>query len=369
MINSAFVLYPFKAIMRKRKSIVMLGTAFETMGGISAVINIYRRAGLFEKFSIVYIPTHTDGSSVKKMILFFRAWLSFVGMLCTGKVGLVHVHTASNASFWRKVCVLLPAFTVGIPTILHLHGGAFNSFYERTCGPLRKRLVREVFGRVDAVIVLSAKWSEWVRSISDNKSIFIVNNPIEVHQADQPLSATRYGILSLCKLGKQKGTFDLLQAVAMLVEKHPTIKLSLGGDGDLLGARREAQRLGISAHVEILGWVTGESKSQLLAASMIYALPSYAEGLPVSLLEAMAAGLPVVSTPVGGIPEAVTDGVEGFLILPGDVDALAGALDTLLDNASLRRRMGYAARNKVELKFSTERILPQIEKIYMQLGA
>jgi glycosyltransferase involved in cell wall biosynthesis len=89
----------------------------------------------------------------------------------------------------------------------------------------------------------------------------------------------------------------------------------------------------------------------------------------MSVLEAMAAGLPVVCTPVGGVPEAVTDGREGWLIPSGDVNALAGALDKLLSDAGLRRRMGEAARHKVENTFSITQIVPQVERLYEQLGA
>jgi glycosyltransferase involved in cell wall biosynthesis len=101
---------------------------------------------------------------------------------------------------------------------------------------------------------------------------------------------------------------------------------------------------------------------------MLYALPSYNEGLPMSVLEAMAAGLPVLATPVGGIPEAVSDGVEGFLVAPGDVAALAARLAQLLQDDGLAQRMGAAARRKVETTFSSQAVLPHVEKMYQELG-
>jgi glycosyltransferase involved in cell wall biosynthesis len=144
--------------------------------------------------------------------------------------------------------------------------------------------------------------------------------------------------------------------------------LLLGGDGELETARQRAVERGVSSHVEILGWVRGEDKRRLLEYSTVYVLPSYNEGLPMSVLEAMAYGLPVVTTSVGGIPEAITDGVEGFLIDAGDVHSQAERLVLLLDDPELSRRMGELARRKAELIFSVECIVPQLENIYKQLG-
>ena len=132
--------------------------------------------------------------------------------------------------------------------------------------------------------------------------------------------------------------------------------------------RVRAEELGIADHVELLGWVRGEDKERLLATAVLYVLPSYNEGLPVSVLEAMAAGLPILTTPVGGIPEAVTDGVEGFLVEPGDVRTLADRLERLLADADLARRMGVAARHKVEAAFSANAVVPQLEAMYAAMG-
>lgn len=120
---------------------------------------------------------------------------------------------------------------------------------------------------------------------------------------------------------------------------YPTLRVCLGGDGEASAARALAQRLGIVDRVETPGWMTGATKAQWLARATIYALPSYAEGLPMSVLEAMAAGAPVVATPVGGISDVLSDGVHGLLVPPGDVVALVAALARLLDDAGLRDRL------------------------------
>jgi glycosyltransferase involved in cell wall biosynthesis len=344
----------------------MLGTSLHTMGGISAVVNEYRHAGLFNRFPIVYLPTHADGGVLKKIGMCVGAWLRYMGLLILGRVALVHAHAASSASFWRKCLFLFPAFALRVQSILHLHGAGFVRFYEEDCGRLKKWIVRYVFNRVDTVVALSDTWASWIRSIAVHASICPINNPVRLPSAVDYAGRETSTVLFLGRLGHRKGVYDLLHASARLVRAHPSLKLMLGGDGDLDRVRAEAARLGIDAHVEVLGWISGAAKESLLKRATVYALPSYAEGLPMSVLEAMAAGLPIVTTPVGGIPEIVEHDREGYLVSPGDVDALSTAIGRLLSDDALRRRMGQSARERALRTFSVDCILPKVEVLYQR---
>ncbi|OEZ61616.1 spore coat protein SA [Duganella sp. HH105] len=347
----------------------MIGTGFATMGGISSVVNVYRAAGLFERFSIVYIATHCDGGAAAKLRLLCSAWCKFVGMLLTGRIGMLHVHVSRRASFWRKALFFLPAYLFRVPAVLHLHSGAFHEFYADDCGPFRRWLIRYIFDRAAQVVVLSNTWKTWAQGISRNPHITAIYNPVLLSAQPYAWHERIQGqTLFFGRLGKNKGSYDLVQAAQTLAATHPQLQLRLGGDGELEQTRGRAEELGVADRVQLLGWVTGEEKARCLADATVYVLPSYNEGLPMSVLEAMAAGLPVLTTPVGGIPEAVTDGVEGFLITPGDVPALAQRWSLLLSDPALAERMGNAARRKVETTFSTQAVLPQLELIYRRLG-
>ncbi len=350
------------------KKIVMTGTRFDTMGGISSVVNVYRDAGLFQRYPVHYIATHCDGSSAAKLKIALSALLQFIGLLLTNQVGLLHIHVSSRASFWRKACFFFAARLFRVPTILHLHSGGFHLFYEQHCGPLRKKLVRHIFNHASRVIVLSNTWKQWLQTISSNAHIVAIYNPVMVPPAQPRDGQPGARLLVLGRLGKLKGSYDLLQAVATIAPQFPDLLLEMGGDGELEQVTARARELGIEQHVRLLGWVRGADKDRHMQAARIYLLPSYNEGLPMSVLEAMAAGLPVITTPVGGIPEAVTDGVEGFLVQPGDVDALAGRLAQLLQDDALTQQMGAAARRKIEQTFSAEAILPHIDALYAGLG-
>ncbi len=354
--------------MEHSKKIVMLGTSLETMGGIAAVAKVYRDDGLFERYAIRYIATHCDGTVMQKLRIGASAWVAFMRMLLQRKVGLIHVHTASNSSFWRKTLFIFPAFIFKVPCVLHLHGGGFKTFYSARSGAIAKWVIRYVYDHAAGVIVLSTTWQHWAQSISKNSRIKPIFNPVKFPKKVAFSQRDSAGILFLGKLGAGKGIYDLLHAVASIVPRHPDVHLFLGGDGELDQVRAAASDLGIGAHVTILGWVGEAEKAALLRRAAVFVLPSYAEGLPMSMLEAMAAGMPVIGTPVGGIPEVVTDGLEGYLVPPGDIAALLVALKRLLDDASLRERMGQAAREKIASTFAVMHILPQVERLYQDLG-
>lgn len=351
------------------KRIVMLGTRFDTMGGISSVVNVYRLNGLFDRFPIIYIATHCDGRVRKKLLVMLSAFFSFLKLLACGQVGLVHIQASRSASFWRKLLFVLPSCILRVPVVFHLHSGAFDKFYANDCGFIGKAIVRFVFNVSDKVVVLSSQWESWVLSVCPRSNVVSLYNPVVCEALDgADLDHAPMALLSLGRVGYNKGSFDLIRAVKLVSDSCPKVNVAIGGDGDVSEAQRLVREMRLEEHFEFLGWVTGDTKKLRLRTSGVYVLPSYSEGLPMSVLEAMAAGLPIISTPVGGIPEAVTDGVEGFLVQPGDVEALADRIGRLLADPELARRMGEAARRKVETTFSAEVLLPQLEAMYAEFG-
>ncbi len=352
-----------------KKQIVMLGTSFATQGGISAVVKVYREAGLLEKLGVRYLETHRDGSKWRKLSYFLRAWLQFAWLLLSMQIRLIHVHHASHASFWRKLCFILPAFLFRVPVIIHLHGGGFAKFYGEESSSRVQALIRYVYNHAAAVVVLSKTWLEWCRSISSNPRVMAVYNPVAVPELVPFAQREPATILFLGKIGENKGCYDLLQAAKTLRAEFPDLKICMAGDGEQARARELGDALGLGASLELPGWTNGAQKHLLLQRASIYALPSYFEGLPMSILEAMAYGVPIVSTPIGGIPEAVQDEVTGLLHPARDVAALTAALRRLLLDAALREKMGALARQKIEQSFSTQCILPQLEALYASVGA
>lgn len=351
------------------RCIVTLATSSDTRGGIAAVINSYMQAGLFERWPIIHITTHADGGRLRKLLVAAKAFLRFTRLLLRRRVALVHVHSASNASFWRKSLFMALALAAGRPVIFHLHGGGFMDFYEREASAVGRWLIRGTLRRVDQIVVLTEKWRRQIAKITDNKNVLVIPNPVPI-PASAGLDVSRRSasvILFLGRLDREKGVLDLVDALPAICSKVRGVSLQFAGEGDSAMIRTRAEERGVADHVEFLGWVNGEDKGRVLTEATLLALPSYVEGLPMGLLEAMAAGLPVVASAVGGIPDIIEDGVHGFLVPPGDVNALSDALGRLLADEELRIRMGMAGRRRIIERYVPERVLPQIDRLYQSV--
>ncbi|TCV83441.1 glycosyltransferase family 4 protein [Sulfurirhabdus autotrophica] len=355
----------------KHKKILMMGPSIHSLGGVASVVGGYVQAGLFDRWPIVYLETHVEGSKLKKLIIAIIALWKLLRMLLMGEVALLHVHTSDKVSFWRKFIYIIFVIMARRPIVFHMHAGTFLQFYKDHCGELAKVLVRFVLNRAAYVVALSSQWKANLLSIVPDANVVCIFNSVTIppERTVLPQQKRQRVLLFLGRLGQGKGTYDLLEAVARIRNLFPDVELRCGGDGELEKVVERARELGLEGNIKILGWVKGEQKQLQLDEAAIYVLPSYYEGLPMGVLEAMAAGVPVITTTVGGIPDVIETSVDGLLIEPGDVDALAVAIEMLLGNADLRTAMGVAAKEKIVERFSAERVLPHLEEIYLQLGA
>jgi glycosyltransferase involved in cell wall biosynthesis len=350
-----------------RRRIVMIGTAYEGQGGVASVITVYLTHGLFRRWPLTFIHSHVMGSYREKLQAYALGMCRFVRMLLAGEVALLHLHVSSGPSFWRKSSFALLAFLFRVPVIAHAHSGAFIDFYHQRCGPLRRRIVRFVLERSARVIVLSNGWREKFRLIAPQARLVCVPNPV-FGCSSEPRQLQGRSILFMGKLCREKGVFDLLAALAVLRARLPGIRLVLAGNGDMDAVRAHAAALRLLDAVVLPGWVSGDTKAEFMRQGTVLVLPSYAEGMPMCLLEAMSAGMPCVATNVGGIPDILSDGVQGCLVAPGDVPALAAALEQLLTDKELYARMSEASLARFRAEFAVEVVMPRLEHLYSELG-
>ena len=346
--------------------LVMLGAAPETRGSIATVVDAYRMHGLFARWPIEYIPTHCDGPLTRNASLAVKAMHRLGSALATRGRYALHVHTEAGFAFWRDAALMAPALAARCPVILHLHGAGFEASYDRADAPVRAAM-RYVLERAACVVVPAESLRAWVRGVTRKEAhVVCLPNPVAF---DAPSSGSRGNlVLFLGRLEPSKGIFDLLGAVAALRPVVPDVRLVCAGDGDRITVARCAERLGIADAVKFTGWVGPSGKRALLESAAVFALPSYDAALPISLVEAMAAGVPVIAAAVGGIPEVVVDGVTGHLVAPGDTATLARLLRKLLLDRAAGQRLGVAARESARLRFAPERALPKLEDLYASIG-
>ncbi len=332
-------------------------------GGMRSVVEGYLADGFIAEQDIRLIHSYADGGFAGRQLVLAKALARYTWLLFTRKVELVHCHAAMKGSFWRKSLFARLARLRGIPVVLHLHGSEMQPFYERQNGPVRQAIQKEL-ERADTVIVLSESWRAFVSAIAPRARLAVVPNYVGVPPATIRPADAAPTLLFLGAVGHRKGIFDLLKALALARKTVPGLRLVVGGNGQVAEAEAAARDLGLGEHVDFLGWVDAAARARLLQSAAIYVLPSYNEGLPMSVLEAMAAGLPTVTTDVGGLPELVTPGVDGILVKPGAVDALAAAITSLAGDPAERERMGAAARARVQSLYSRDVVLRALAAVY-----
>jgi glycosyltransferase involved in cell wall biosynthesis len=347
------------------KAVVMVGTSLEGRGGMSSVTSSYRDAGLFERCGVVYLASHVEGGKLDKLRAMLGSLLQLWGLLLAGRVRLVHIHTASGVSFWRKSAFAWSTLLARRPLLVHVHGGEFD-LYHAKAPRWSQAHTRALLARADRVIVLSEVWIERLRPICPEARWVALANPVSVRPAPDR-SASADGLLRVLFLGRYieaKGVFDLLRAFGQVQAELPTLRLLLGGEGDREALMRVAREVGVADKVELLGWVVGAAKDDWLDRCDIFALPSWFEGLPVSMLEAMAAGQAVLVSNVGSIPEVIRHGENGWLVPPRQPAALAQALRMLGSDAALRQRLGAQARADVCRDCARETVCRRLEALY-----
>ena len=345
--------------------LIMLGAAPETRGSIATVVETYRAQGLFKRWPITYVATHGAGPTGHRASLALKGAGEFTSLLAQHRNVALHVHTAAHASFWRDSAYMCAALAARCPVILHLHGGDFDRFYDSSSAASRAA-IRFFLEHAAYVLAPTERIVSWTRSVSDGANVSCVPNPVAIPPLGEGERPNL--ILFLGTMTPEKGIFDLLEAVSQLRAAIPDVRLVCAGEGNRIAVAQYAERLGIEDAIKFTGWVGPSGKRALLETAAAFALPSYSEGLPIGLLEAMAAGVPAVATPVGGIPEIVADGVSGFLAAPGDVATLTRLLRKLLLNRKLAATVGAAGRETVRLRFAPERALPRLEEVYAAIG-
>ena len=354
---------------------VLLATPYgqDGMGGIdrlndAIVDGIARRPELGVRCR--RLVTRGKGSLWAAQGIFPAALLQLAYAAARGDVDLLHIHLSVRGSSYRKAVLAKLARMLGVPYVVHLHGTDYKEFWQQTNPYLRAELAR-MFGGSAAILVLGAYWAKVVAELQPSTISKIVVLPNATASAGMrpPRETAGSGvrITFLGQLGQRKGSADLLAALVSL-SQLPGWTATLAGDGPVAETRKQVESAGLSARVHVPGWISTAQRAALLNQTDMLVLPSYAENLPMVVLEAFAHGVPVISTPVGAIPEVVLPERNGLLVEPGDVTTLAAAIRRLLETPDLRMRMGEAARQDHSAKFEMNRYLLRLSELWIDLA-
>lgn len=343
--------------------VLFFGVSKKSKGGMTSVVLSYDR----HIDRMRFIPTWHLGSKLTKGAYMLQALCrANLKLLTDRRISIVHIHGAANASFHRCRVLIRLAKWFGKKVILHEHAADFKEFFENSTD---KTQIAATLRSIDHLIVLSESWKLYFESIGvPAEKIIVLNNPVEAPDNPTPHAAhTPLRLLYLGEISNRKGAFDLLQAIAdnRNYFSHK-LELRMGGnivDGDIRAFIRENN---MQDFVSYLGWVAGSAKESLLRWADLYILPSYNEGLPVAILEAMSHGIPVISTPVGGIPEIVHNGSNGTIVQPGNTDEITTALKYYIENPDVVAQQGRQSISDVQPYFPAE-VFGKLRNIYIDL--
>jgi len=357
----------------RRPKVLMIGPLPPPVGGMATVVGNLAE-GFAGRVDLKLLNNVKTTAADRRLWEGIAAQLRLLGRLaghCLGwRPDVVHVHTCSWFTFWRNAVDVLLARLLGRRVVLHIHGAQFRGFLEGL-SPAARQSARVVFALAQRIVVLGEGWKALLDPWADPHRVVVVPNGVPV--PERTAAGVRGGaaeplrIVCLANYERRKGQADLLRAVARLTGPRP-VRLELFGFEAEPGQRQAlldlARELGIAERVQVPGPVTGAAKDACLNAAGCFCLPSYDEGLPMSMLEAMALGLPVVVSEVGSIPEAVSDGEEGLLYVAGDIEALAAHLQRVLDDPDRALAIGRAGRARVQREFSLERSVQRLLQVY-----
>lgn len=280
---------------------------------------------------------------------------------------VIHAHSSKAG-----VVARIAGWRCGVPTVFTAHGWGFSPGT-----PKLRRVVALVVEKLLATIstkIICVSESDRQQAlklgVGNRRKLATVRYGIyntDVPQANPGLEPVK--MIMVARFNEQKDQATLLRAIAKI--NHPTLHLNLAGSGPSWEiCKSMAVELGISDRVSFLG--DRRDVPELLQQSQVFILSTHYEGLPISILEAMRCGLPVIGSSVNGIPEEVEQGITGFVVPPRNPEALAEALDRILASSELRHSMGQAAKEKFEREFTIERMAQETQEVYaevMQLKA
>ncbi len=310
--------------------------------------------------SVVWILIDSTADSnvpenfIKRCYKAIKRLILFIYYLLSKKVDVTLIFSADGWSFIEKGSMALIAKFINKKVIIAPRSGlVVNDIKESR---FMRKFIPYVLNHVDYIICQGETWKRFYSSlinINSNKFI-IINNWIDIDKYNSSkIKNKNIHILYLAWVDKNKGIFDLIKALKFL--NFTNYILNVAGDGDaMLECKKLVSNLGITKKVNFLSWVVGEAKIKLLSKSDIFVLPSYFEGYPNSLIEAMASSCAVIATDVGSIPDLIIDKKNGLIFKPGDINVLANHLDLLLTNSNYRTNLALCGRYSVVSNNTTD---------------
>lgn len=359
----------------RRPVVLILGPSLEAISGVSTHVASLLGSRLASRFALAHFPVGSEGRAESRLARAARLAAGPFLLACAilrHDAAIVHLNTSLNArAWWRDFAFLLVAKLCGARVVLQKHGGALEEFASNR---LFTRVLKMLLKIPDAIVVLSQAELEAFQAFVPGQNVAVLPNgidPAPYAGPDRRLrdSKAELKLIYIGRLAPRKGLDEAIQALALARAGGLRLRLIIAGSGpEEARLRRRVREFGLAGQVSFAGPAWGAAKVKLLGGADALLLPSYSEGLPYALLEAMAAGAVPVVTPVGAIPEVVTEGVHGCFVAPRDPESIARALAALDADRQRLARMSQACRQRIAGAYSLERFAADFCGLYATLS-
>jgi len=359
-------------IDRNKKRVALVGP-ISCNGGIAAVVNaVASSESIMSRYELLFFNTtnYKDSNFFINFIIFIKSIVSYLKKMLEGKVDLAHIHTSYERSFYRKIFFIFISSFFKVKIILHLHSSKFDDFFIDS-GGLKKKIIEFFLKKSHAIVLLCKDWKEKIDKRYSLINTVVINNPtpLDIRQIKINTEESNSNFIKILFLGfliKTKGIYDLIEIADRLNKSSFAHKIIICGKGEEERKFLKKIKDRNLSNIEYLGWVLGKRKLDLLKNSDIFLLPSYKEGMPMVILEALTFGLPIISTKIAGLPDMVIDGENGYLLNPGDIDGFVEKIKILILHPGLRKDFGSRSRIIVQ-KFAREKIAEDWNKLYQKV--
>lgn len=379
--------------IRKKKKVLLLGPTPPPIGGISRycediMMDSHLKVDWDITFFDITIPRHfrpityinrkspnifsRDGilNTFRQIFWVWNRTREFENLMASGQYDIAHITSCTGWGFWRNALHTYYAKRHKIKVFWHILG-AIDDFW-RNGTKWRQYFIRRFLNMADIHVVQSNGLRE-ITSQYTHKPVIAIYNGVPIDQWAPPdgyahsnPGKKKVRIITLGVLSHRKGYYDLINVAKRICPDFPQLEFVFVGSGEIEKFRKLLRDEKVDDWITAAGMVNDEELIRLLQTADIFAFPTYAEGQPIALLEAMAAGLPVITTPVGSIAEFIKK-QNGLLMKPGDLNALEKHIITLVKSPELRESMGRQNVRDAEEKFSKQRTMKEIGQTYESL--
>lgn len=356
---------------------ILIGYFTKNNKGAIPLVNTALMEGIDQEYEIIkyYLIDRKRGANgqftLGNIFFLFADWFNWIVLLIKHRPDIVHYPLSGKWAMERCLVFLLSGKLVGAKVFAHLHAPEFDQFWDNL-KRTRKFIASKALNKIDCLITLSNYWKGYMKQIIPDEKIAVLNNPISLEfekhwknyfqSKDREYSQNK--LLFIGSIGRRKGVFDLIEATS----KEDLYKIDLWGPEDYGGELEKSQthikQKGLSEIIQLKGYLSGQEKLNAFEQSGIFIIPSYHENFPLVIIEAACAGLPIITTPVGALPEFFTHNENIYFVEPGNIGQIHEAIKILVNDIEKREYLGKNARKVFLNKLNRSDIIENLKRIY-----